>query len=219
VAADVLLPGDPARAMVLAQQLTVKPLMTNHARGLWGYTGVTEGGDKLTVQSTGIGGPSAALVFTELAGLGVRRAIRVGTCGALDPELALGELISASEALADDGTSRRLGAGETAAPDPELTAALVSAGAPARKIVTTDLFYEVDDGRFEAWSTQGAAAIEMEAATLFTLGQRLGVAVACLLIVTDVFGPNDERRRISDEALAEAVERMGSMAAAALATR
>jgi uridine phosphorylase len=213
-AEDALLPGDPGRALALAQQLLTEPRMSNHARGLWGYTGRTPEGRPLSIQSTGMGGPSAAIVLQELAELGVRRAIRVGTCGALDPGLAHGELVVASDALAEDGASRALGAAETAEPDSELTARVAAElpGSPAR-IVTTDLFY--DGGNAEAWRRRGAVAVEMEAATIFTLGRRLGVATACLLAVSDVF-EDGERRRIDDEPLADVAERMGALAAAAL---
>src|SRR3712207_448234 len=86
LAERVLLPGDPGRALLLAQALfTETPRMANHHRGLWGYTGTALDGAPLTVQSTGMGGPSAAIVLEELATLGVRRAVRTGTCGALDP--------------------------------------------------------------------------------------------------------------------------------------
>jgi len=226
-AVDALLPGDPGRALSLAQQLLTEPRMSNHARGLWGYTGVTPAGRPLSVQSTGMGGPSAAIVLQELAELGVRRAIRVGTCGALDVGLAHGDLLVAGDALAEDGASRALGAGEIAEPDPELTDRLAGAlpGAPdAVRIVTTDLFYDSSEGdagpprrRADAWQRSGAAAVEMEAATLFTLGSRLGVATACLLAVSDTF-TDGQRRRIGDEDLAEAAKRMGSAAAAALAS-
>ena len=224
-AQDALLPGDPGRALALAQQLLSEPRMSNHARGLWGYTGKTPDGRSLSIQSTGIGGPSAAIVLQELAELGVKRAIRVGTCGALDADLGHGELIVAGDALADDGTSRALGSGEVAEPDPDLTGRVAGAldGAPSPvRIATTDLFYddrEDDAGppraRAEAWRRRGAAAVEMEAATLFTLGARLGVATACLLAVSDTFEAG-ERRRISDEALAEAAARMGEAASSAM---
>ena len=118
----MLLPGDPGRALALAQLLLEGPLMFNHHRGLWGYTGAAKAdGEQLTIQSTGMGGPSAAIVLQELIALGARRAIRVGTCGALDGGLALGDLVVAREALAADGTSRALGAGERIAADRELT--------------------------------------------------------------------------------------------------
>jgi uridine phosphorylase len=196
--------------------------MSNHARGLWGYTGETPAGRPLSIQATGMGGPSAAIVLHELAELGVRRAIRVGTCAALDSELRHGELLVAGEALAEDGASRALGSGEVAEPDPDLTALLVAAlgGSPTpARIVTTDLFYG-DSGphrpQSEAWRRRGAAAMEMEGASLFTLGRRLGVAAACLLAVSETF-EDGGRRRIGDEELARAAERMGSAAAAALA--
>jgi uridine phosphorylase len=85
LAERVLLPGDPGRALRLAQALLNEPKMFNHHRGLWGYTGTAADEQPLTIQSTGMGGPSAAIVITELAILGARRLIRVGTCGALDP--------------------------------------------------------------------------------------------------------------------------------------
>jgi uridine phosphorylase len=172
-----------------------------------------------------MGGPSAAIVFHELADLGVRRAVRVGTCGALDPELEHGRLVVASDALAEDGASSALGAGESAEPDPDLTAGLAAGlprGAAPSRIVTTDLFYDSDADRgrepmtqADEWRSRGAVAVEMEAATLFTLGRRLGVATGCVLVVSDTFKGTD-RRRIDDDDLAEAAERMGALAAGAL---
>src|SRR6476469_7789804 len=91
-AADAILVGDPGRALLLAQELLEQPKMSNHARGLWGYSGLTPAGDELTIQSTGIGGPSAALVLADLAELGVRRAVRVGTCTGLRAGTSLGDL-------------------------------------------------------------------------------------------------------------------------------
>jgi purine-nucleoside phosphorylase len=81
--------------------------------------------------------------------------------------------------------------------------------------VTTDVFYEATDEPRKRWIAAGAGAVEMETAALFTLGPRLGVAVACLLVVSDVF-PGGRREHIGDEALAAAVEGMGRAAAAAL---
>jgi uridine phosphorylase len=220
IAPDALLPGDPARALALAQQLMEQPKMANHSRGLWGYSGETTAGQPLTIQATGVGGPSAAIVFTELAELGVEKAIRVGTCGALTSELSLGDLIVATSSIASDGTSVRLGAEGEAQPDAALTAALESAGARPAKIATTDLFYEHDSALERSWVDAGALAVEMEAATLFALGAKNGVAVACALVVTDLLALEGDgvRQRIDDEALAGAVERMGEVALAALGT-
>jgi DeoD family purine-nucleoside phosphorylase len=216
LAERVLLPGDPGRALVLAQLLLEKPLMFNHHRGLWGYTGrAIADGELLTVQSTGMGGPSAAIVLHELVALGARRAIRVGTCGALNGALSLGELLVAGEAIAADGTSRALGAGERIAGDAELTQALAT---PQRRmpqrIVSTDLFYEPDATREQAWREAGAVAVEMEAAALFAAAKRLPVQVACLLTVSDLLVPR--RRHIEEHALEQAAEAMGRLALAAL---
>src|SRR3712207_9484532 len=95
LAARALLPGDPGRALALAQELLSEPRMFNHNRGLWGYTGAAADGEPLLIQSTGMGGPSAAIVLEELCDLGVARAVRVGTCGALDAALELGDLVVA----------------------------------------------------------------------------------------------------------------------------
>jgi DeoD family purine-nucleoside phosphorylase len=215
LAERVLTPGDPGRALALAQGLLEKPLMFNHHRGLWGYTGVASDGEPLSIQSTGMGGPSAAIVLQELISLGAKRVIRVGTCGALDGALSLGDLIVAGEAITADGTSSALGAGERIAADPVLTGALErSSQAQASTIVSTDLFYDPDMGRNERWRAAGAVAVEMEAATLFAVGARTGVQVACALVVSDLLA--DGRNRIAEEDLQDAAERMGHIALAAL---
>jgi len=214
IAPRALLPGDPGRALLLAQSLLEEPLMANHNRGLWGYTGRAADGELLTIQSTGMGGPSCAIVAEELIDLGVTRLIRVGTCGAIADGLALGELVVASEAIAADGASRALGAGERVAADAELTAAL--RGEHRGATATTDLFYDPrGDERHAAWRAAGALVIEMEAATLFQVALRRGVAAACVLAVTDVLS-GDERERIDHVGYVAAGERVGVAAAAAL---
>ncbi|HUB75098.1 MAG TPA: hypothetical protein VL979_13830 [Solirubrobacteraceae bacterium] len=216
LAERVLLPGDPGRALMLAQTLLEKPLMFNHHRGLWGYSGAAADGEQLTIQATGMGGPSAAIVLEELIMLGARRAIRVGTCGALAAGLELGELVVASEAICADGTSRALGAAGRASADAALTAGLARAAPAARKgpVASVDLFY--DRGRIPM--PDGALAVEMEAAALFAVGAGAGAAVACVLTVTDVFDAAGARTRIEEHALLQAAERMGRVALAALSS-
>jgi uridine phosphorylase len=214
LAERVLLPGDPGRALALGQALLSEPLMFNHHRGLWGYTGIAPDGEPLTIQATGMGGPSAAIVLSELIALGARRAIRVGTCGALASGLHLGELVIAREAISGDGTSRALGAGERVGADARLTQALGEQAPSARRgaVLSVDLFY--DDGRRPP--APDALAIEMEAATLFAVGAVHGIAVACVLAVSDTFDADGGRRRIADPELLVAAERMGAAAAGAL---
>jgi uridine phosphorylase len=214
LAERVLLPGDPGRALALAQALLGEPRMFNHHRGLWGYTGAAPDGERLTIQATGMGGPSAAIVLTELIGLGARRAVRVGTCGALATGIALGELVVARDSICADGTSHALGAGERVAADPALTERLIrlSPGAHAGTIVSVDLFYE--DG--SPGEGRDALAVEMEAAALFAVGAAAGMSVGCVLAVSDTFDAAGERHRIDDHALLAAAERMGTIAIAAL---
>src|SRR5918997_1839542 len=99
LAERVLLPGDPHRALAVAQHVLERPRMLNHHRGLWGYKGNADEGEPLSVQATGMGGPSAAIVVEELIGLGARTLVRIGTCGALVPELRLGTLLAVDGAL------------------------------------------------------------------------------------------------------------------------
>jgi uridine phosphorylase len=217
LAERVLLPGDPGRALLLAQAMLSEPKMFNHNRGLWGYTGRALLDDEpLTIQSTGMGGPSAAIVIAELAELGAATALRVGTCGGLDEALELGELLVVSEAVCEDGTSRALQGKASVSPDPDLLARILGAGsARAGTVVSTDLFYDTPPGTEERWRDAGAMAVEMEAATLFALAARRQLRAGALLIVTDLL--LGTRRRIEPERLREAEHRLGELAVAALA--
>jgi DeoD family purine-nucleoside phosphorylase len=215
VAERVLLPGDPQRALAVAQALLDEPRMMNARRGLWGYTGTAPDGGLVTVQSTGMGGPSAAIVAEELIDLGARTLLRIGTCGALTDEFELGRLLAVREALAEDGTSRALGAGERVEADAELLAALVEAGGTAATVASTDVFYDSRDGVKERWLAAGAQAVEMEAAALFTVASRRGVRAGCLLAVTDLLAGGRERM---DQERVEAVGiELGAAALRALA--
>jgi uridine phosphorylase len=205
LAERVLLPGDPHRALAVAQVLLDQPKMFNHHRGLWGYTGTARDGELLTIQATGMGGPSAAIVTEELIALGARTLIRIGTCGALDAGHRLGDVVAVESALALDGTSRALGAADRVDPDPDLTAAI---DAPAVLAASVDLFY----GGAEP---DGADVVEMEAATLFQVAKLRGVRAAAVLGVSDVLA-GTERERIDPEALEALGITLGEAAWAAL---
>jgi purine-nucleoside phosphorylase len=220
LAERVLLPGDPGRALRLAQALLEAPKMFNHHRGLWGYTGeATVDGRPLTIQSTGMGGPSAAIVVAELVSLGAGTLVRVGTCGALRPEIAAGDLLIVTEAICEDGTSRALAASERVAPSAELFARLVATGGDVSRqvvAVSTDLFYDRPPGERERWTALGASAVEMETATLLALAQRRGVQAASVLLAAETIAP-DGRRGWLDSDRAEHAERaLGQLAARAL---
>jgi hypothetical protein len=200
---DALLPGDPARALTLAQELLVEPLMSNHARGLWGYTGRTPNGDGLTIQSTGIGAASGAVVLAELAGLGVERAVRIGTCRALQPPREgvavgdgpgndapeVGQVLIAERVLALDGVSAGLsagGAGELLEPDRELTAALIGSGVgtPAT-IAGEDPLTPGGSISNDPLTGSEATAADLQIAALVAVGERVGIAIGCVDLVVE----------------------------------
>jgi DeoD family purine-nucleoside phosphorylase len=212
-----LLPGDPLRAKYIAENFLENAEQKNSERGMLGYTG-TFRGRPVSVQATGMGCPSAAIVIEELVQLGVKRLLRIGTCGGLQPDLQLGDLIVAISAIAADSTARHL-VREPHAPtaDWELVHGAVHAarelGKPVRvgPIVSSDLFYNPDDDQNRRWSERGVLAVEMEAAVLFTLGALRQVQAGCLLTVSDVV-VEGEFVRISDEEMRAAVDQMTELA-------
>jgi DeoD family purine-nucleoside phosphorylase len=208
-----LLPGDPLRAKYIAETYFDNPVQRNSERGMLGYTGEYEG-KPVSVQATGMGCPSAAIVIEELIQLGVKRLIRVGTCGGLQPDLELGDLIVALTAVPADATARHyIKEPHCPTADWELVHGAVhhakELGQPMRvgPIVSSDVFYNPDDGQYGRWSDRGILAVEMEAAILFTLAAVKKVQAGCLLTVSDVV-VDGEFKRITEDELRGAVDRM-----------
>jgi DeoD family purine-nucleoside phosphorylase len=217
----VLLPGDPVRAKYIAETYLDDVVQTNAERGLLGFRGKWEG-TPVSVQTTGMGCPSAAIVVEELVMLGAKKLLRVGTCGGLQPRHQLGDVIVALTAVPQDSTV------ETYVREPHCPTAdfeLVHAAVHAAKelkqpihvgpIVTSDVFYNPDPEQYERWSERGILAVEMEAAVIFTLGALRRVQAGCLLTVSDIV-VEGEFTRISDEELRAAVDRMTRIALAAV---
>jgi uridine phosphorylase len=201
IASAAILVGDPGRALILAQELLQQPKMSNHARGLWGYTGMTHAGDELTIQSTGMGGPSATVVIRDLAELGVQRAIRIGTCTSLG-DRALGELMIVNQAHTP--------AGDCSLPNQVLTEELRKAAGGAREgaVVSLDSLY-----RPEAELPSPLVEVaDMQTAALLQAGAEEEVAVATVLIVTE----RSDAERLRDEELEALAKRAGTAAAAVL---
>lgn len=201
IASDAILVGDPGRALMLAQELLEQPKMSNHARGLWGYTGAARAGGELTVQSTGMGGPSASVVLADLAELGLRRAIRIGTCASLG-DLGLGELLLVSEA--------RSPAGAIAVPDQRLTTELEQSLAEARRgvAVSLDALHRPERDR----PTLLAEGADMQTTALLAAAAEHEVAAAALLIVAE----RSDSGQLRDEDLEEAAKTAGAAASAIL---
>ena len=213
-----LLPGDPLRARWIADRFIDGARQVNGERGLLGYTGSFEG-KPVSVQATGMGTPSAAIVVEELIALGATRLLRVGTCGGLQPTLALGELVLALSAVPADGTTSRYVGGEPHAPttDWELLHGAVHAAKELGKkvrvgpIASSDTFYDPDADRHHRWAERGVLAVEMEASALFTIAALRGARAACLLVISDLVG-SKQHERISDADLEAAVEIMAELA-------
>jgi purine-nucleoside phosphorylase len=209
VAADAILVGDPARALLLAQELLERPKMSNHARGLWGYVGLTAAGRELTIQATGMGGPSAAIVLADLAELGVSRAIRIGTCTALGAGAGLGELLLVEEALAEGGSAGAFGLAPNAGtrPDPTLLARLRDELGGSGRMATVASF----DAPSTEGTAPGSAAADLQTVAVLAKAAQLGLAGAALLIVAEAGG-----EKLGDEALERAAKSSGRAASRVL---
>jgi DeoD family purine-nucleoside phosphorylase len=214
---SVLLPGDPRRAKYIAENFFDDAKLVTEERGMLGYTG-TYRGERVSVQATGMGCPSASIVAEELIQLGAKNLLRVGTCGAYDRGLRLGDLVVATSATPNDGTVSSLTRGLPYAPAAhfDIVHAAYHAGERSGRrtfvgpIVSSDLFYDPDEGPAELWGNLGVLAVEMEASAIFTIAAMHGVRAGCLLTVSDTIGA--ETVRIGDEELRNAVDNMVALA-------
>ncbi|MBM6947351.1 uridine phosphorylase [Mordavella massiliensis] len=203
----VLLPGDPKRCAKIAQYFD-DPVLIADSREYVTYTGYLDG-VKVSVTSTGIGGPSASIAMEELVMAGADTFVRVGTCGGMQLQVKSGDLVIATGAIRMEGTSREYAPIEfPAVPDLGVTNALVEAAdaigypchagvvqckdaffgqhAPETKPVSYELLH-----KWEAWKRLGCLASEMESAALFVVASSLGVRVgSCFLVMA-----NQERAR------------------------
>lgn len=212
IAAAAILVGDPGRALLLAQELLEQPKMSNHARGLWGYHGIDRTGRELTIQSTGIGGPSAALVLSDLVELGVSRAVRIGTCLAVDPTLCPGGALAVEGAIAVGGSAAAfgIGPGTTVRPEAGLTDGLAQGlGDDGRRATIAS----VDAHPGAATAPPGALALDMQTAPLLARARMLEIPVAVALIVTE---RRDGAASLEKEELEKRERLLGGVASALL---
>lgn len=211
LAPHVLLPGDPGRATFIAETFLDDAELTTDNRGLLGYSGRYRG-VPVSVQTTGMGCPSLAIVVEELIRLGARTLVRVGTAGVVADAVAPGDRIVADASVPNDGTTRQYLDGAPYAPAAsfEVTRALVDAaaahgGAHVGLIRTEDAFYATTPEDVPRMAAQGVLAIEMEAAALFTLGRLRGARTGCMLVASNRIG---DPSFVAPEVLQAGVERM-----------
>ncbi|SBW08072.1 Uridine phosphorylase [uncultured Eubacteriales bacterium] len=214
-----ILPGDPGRCEIIAQHFD-NPAKVQSNREYTVYTG-TLLGEKVSVCSTGIGGPSAVIAMEELTKIGADTFVRVGTCGGIKLEVQSGDVVVATGAIRHEGTSREYAPIEfPAVSDYEVLTALVSSARDmgyrchTGVVQCKDSFYGQHDparmpvsyellAKWEAWKRLGVLASEMESAALFTCAAALGVRCGSAFHVIwnqerDVAGlPQDESHDVS----------------------
>ena len=183
-----LLPGDPDRVERIADRCDDAHVGSENRE--YNLLNAPYGGTKLTVCSTGIGSPSAAVAVEELAAVGVETMIRPGTTGALQRGIEIGDMVIATGATKDEGTTKRYEAVEyPAVPEYDVLSALVDAAdadtgsVHVGPIATDDAFYAEDEAYFSDREAAGILAVEMEAAALFTLARRKGLRAGAVCTV------------------------------------
>ena len=198
----VIMPGDPKRCALIAKYLDDAKLVAD-SREFVTYTGYLDG-EKVSVTSTGIGGPSAAIALQELAHCGAHTFVRIGTCGGMQTDVIGGDVVVATGAVRMEGTSREYAPIEyPAIADLDVVNALVTVakdmniGVHTGVVQSKDSFYGQHsplsmpvgyelENKWEAWKRRGFKAYEMESAALFIVGSYLRVRVgACFLVVAN----------------------------------
>ena len=192
IAERVLLPGDPLRAKLVAETFLKNPRCYNETRGALGFTGEYKD-VMVSIQATGMGQPSASIYATELfTQYGVKKAIRIGTAGALHKDIKLKTVVLGMSASTDSALNAQYfnGFGFSPTADFELLktaydlAQSKDINCKVGSIVTSDVFYDEDE-RWEMWAKYGCLAVEMETAAIYMLASRYGVKALSILTISD----------------------------------
>lgn len=193
IAETVLLPGDPLRAKFIAENFLSDVEQFNAVRNMFGYTG-TYNGKKVSVMGTGMGCPSIGIYSYELIHMyGVKNLIRIGSCGAYDPNLKLFDIVLAMGASTDSNFASQynLPGIYSATASWELLSKAKSIAdeskiqATVGNIVTSDIFYGDDPENWKLWAKMGCIAAEMETYALYCNASRAGVNALTILTVSD----------------------------------
>ena len=193
IAPSTLLPGDPLRATFIAETLLENATCFNEVRGMLGFTGTYQG-KPVSVMGTGMGVPSHSIYVNELiADYGVKTLVRVGTCGALQPNLELGDVVLAMASSTDSQVNRLRFSGMDYAPTASFdllmkayqTASARGSTVRVGNILTSDTFYHDDPESWKLWAAFGVLVVEMETTGLYTLAAKYGVDALSILTVSD----------------------------------
>lgn len=193
IAKTVLLPGDPLRAKFIAENFLEDVVCYNKVRGMYGFTG-TYKGKRVSVQGSGMGIPSMSIYANELIeSYRVKNLIRVGTCGSINKDLKIRDIILAMGACTNSGTNKMRFNGMDFAPIASFdllrkaydTALNKGLSVKVGNILSSDLFYNDDKDEINLWSKYGVLGIEMETSGLYTLGAKYGVNTLTILTVSD----------------------------------
>lgn len=193
IAETVLMPGDPLRAKFIAETFLQDPVLYNAVRGMYGYTGYYKG-KRVSVQGSGMGMPSMGIYSYELIHFyGVKNLIRVGSAGALQPDLKLHDVVIGMGACTDSNYASQYKLPGTFAPIASFSLLEKAVNAARAKgidikvgnLVSGDVFYNEDKEDLEKWRKMGVLAIEMEAAALYMNAARSGVNALCLVTISD----------------------------------
>ncbi|GAB3667486.1 nucleoside phosphorylase [Halopiger thermotolerans] len=183
-----LIPGDPGRVDRIADHCDEAETVAQNRE--YKVVNATYEGRDLTICSTGIGCPSAAIAIEEMANVGVETFVRVGTTGALQSEIEIGDMIVATGAAKNEGTSKRYEDAEyPAVPDYDVLSALVDSAESNDEdvhvgpIASDDAFYAETDEYVADWEDAGLLCVEMEAAAVFTLARRRGLRAGAICTV------------------------------------
>ena len=199
IADTVLLPGDPLRAQFVAEEFLEDVVQYNNIRGMLGFTG-TYRGRRISVQGSGMGMPSLAIYVNELVRFyGARRLMRIGSCGSLQEEIGLRDLVLAMTASTDSAMNRLRFQGMDYAPAAgwklfrSAVSVLESRGSVfhAGGVLSSDAFYTDDPEQWRLWAAHGVLAVEMETNQFYSLAARLGVEALCVLTVSDSLVSSD----------------------------
>lgn len=218
-AETVLMPGDPLRAQYIADTYLEKPQRVTDVRNMWGFTGEYKG-QAISVMAHGMGIPSASIYCTELiTGYGVKRIIRVGSCGTSHPDVKLRDIVIAMGASTDSSVNRmRFGGYDLAAlASFDLVRKAVAAAEKngvqyhVGNIFSADLFYTPDPDMFATMAKYNIYGIEMEAAGIFTLAAEHDIESLAICTVSDDLPSgaalsHEERQTTFDEMILVALE-------------